>query len=65
MNFFERNGTIVGFRPEHLLPEGTHPSTDNLVNLWFTVTRVEDLGAGRLLYGNEEVVKRFLDAVRL
>jgi multiple sugar transport system ATP-binding protein len=52
MNFFERQGTIVGFRPEHLLPEGTHPSSDRLVNLWFTVTRVEDLGAGRLLYGN-------------
>ncbi len=51
MNFFERDGIIVGFRPEHLLPKGLHPSSDKLVNIWFTVTRVEDLGAGRLLYG--------------
>jgi multiple sugar transport system ATP-binding protein len=52
MNFFQRDGVTVGFRPEHLLPKGTHPSTEKLINLWFTVTRVEDLGAARLLYGH-------------
>ncbi len=52
MNFFARSGTTVGFRPEHLLPKGTHPSSQKLVNVCFTVTRVEDLGATRLLYGS-------------
>jgi multiple sugar transport system ATP-binding protein len=51
MNFFQRDGVVVGLRPEHLLPKGTHPSTESLLNFAFKVTRVEDLGAGRLLYG--------------
>ena len=51
MNLFKRQGVIVGIRPEHFLPRGTHPSSSKLVTLNYTVTRVEDLGAQRLLYG--------------
>jgi multiple sugar transport system ATP-binding protein len=52
MNFFERGDAIVGFRPEHLLPRGAYSTQEPLVHLWFRVTRVEYLGADRLLYGN-------------
>ena len=72
MNFFERGGTRIGIRPEHLLPKGTHPSTDRLINVWFKVTRVEDLGAARLLYGclrdlapNAKIVVNLPSTVRL
>jgi multiple sugar transport system ATP-binding protein len=51
MNFFERDGVIVGFRPEQLLPKGTYATGDPLMDLWFRVDRVENLGADRLLYG--------------
>ncbi len=52
MNFFERGDAVVGFRPEHLLPRGAYSTQEPLVHLWFRVTRVEYLGADRLLYGN-------------
>jgi multiple sugar transport system ATP-binding protein len=52
MNFFERDGVIVGFRPEQLLPKGTYATGDPLMELWFRVDRVENLGADRLLYGS-------------
>jgi multiple sugar transport system ATP-binding protein len=51
MNLFEREGTLVGFRPEHPLPKGGYPGGE-LVNFWFRVDRVENLGADRLLYGD-------------
>src|SRR5689334_14650681 len=51
MNFFERNGAIVGFRPEQILPKGAYATQEQLVHVWFRVDRVENLGADRLLYG--------------
>ena len=52
MNFFERDSGIVGFRPEQMLPKGTYATTEPLVDLWFKVGRVENLGADRLVYGS-------------
>jgi len=51
MNFFERGGVLVGFRPEQMLPKAAYSTQDPLVHVWFRVDRVEDLGADRLLYG--------------
>src|SRR3954466_13846252 len=51
MNFFERNGAVVGFRPEQILPKAAYSSQEPLVHLWYRVDRVENLGADRLLYG--------------
>jgi multiple sugar transport system ATP-binding protein len=51
MNFIEREDALIGFRPEHLLPKGSYATTEALVDLWFRVDRLENLGAGRLLYG--------------
>ena len=51
MNFFERGGVIVGLRPEQILPKGAYATTEQLVDVWFRVDRVEHLGADRLLYG--------------
>jgi len=52
MNFFERDGALIGFRPEQLLPKGAYASHDPRVDFWFHVERVENLGADRLLYGS-------------
>src|SRR5436853_2652639 len=52
MNFFPNAGALVGFRPENLLPHAAYTTTEPLVSLWFRVSRVEDLGADRLLYGS-------------
>jgi multiple sugar transport system ATP-binding protein len=54
MNFFERDGALVGFRPEQLSPKGTYANvaSEPLVHFWFNVDRVENLGADRLLYGS-------------
>jgi multiple sugar transport system ATP-binding protein len=54
MNFVERDGALVGFRPEHLLPKGAYANvaSEPLVDFWFQVDRVENLGADRLLYGS-------------
>jgi multiple sugar transport system ATP-binding protein len=51
MQFFENDGALVGFRAENLLPKAAYPAHVPLVNFWYRVTRVEDLGADRLLYG--------------
>jgi multiple sugar transport system ATP-binding protein len=51
MNFFERNGAVVGFRPEQILPKGQYSTQEPLVDVWYRVDRVENLGADRLLYG--------------
>ena len=51
MNFFERDGGVVGLRPEQILPKGAYATTEPLVDLWFRVDRVENLGADRLFYG--------------
>ena len=52
MQFFENDGALVGFRAENLLPRAAYSTTEPLVNFWYRVTRVEDLGADRLLYGS-------------
>ena len=41
---------LLGFRPEAFLPRGIEPGDDN-VAFPFRVTRVEYLGADRLVYG--------------
>jgi multiple sugar transport system ATP-binding protein len=51
MNLVERHEVIVGFRPERLLPEAMHDSPADLVTFAFHLSRVEHLGADRLLYG--------------
>jgi len=51
MQFFENGGALAGFRAENLLPNAGYSSTEPLVSFWYRVTRVEDLGADRLLYG--------------
>jgi len=53
-------GCLVGFRPEHFLPREAHDGSGTLVALGFRVTRVEYLGADRLLYGMLE--DKFPDA---
>ena len=52
MNFFERGDVIVGFRPEQMLPKAAYSTQEPLVDLWFRVDRVENLGSDRLLYGS-------------
>jgi len=51
MNMVEAGEALVGFRPEHFLPREAHESRDGLLTLRFRLTRVEYLGADRLLYG--------------
>jgi multiple sugar transport system ATP-binding protein len=52
MNFFRNGGALIGFRPENLLPKAAYATADPLVSFWYRVSRVEDLGADRLLYGS-------------
>jgi len=51
MNLVERDDHILGFRPETLLPRQIFEAHEPLVSFQFHVTRVEHLGADRLLYG--------------
>jgi multiple sugar transport system ATP-binding protein len=53
MNLVPVDGVLVGFRPEQLLAPGA-PASEGVgpaVPMRFAVERVENLGAGRLLYG--------------
>ena len=50
MNLIEDGATWLGFRPESFLPLGVEPSGDN-VTFPFRITRIEYLGADRLVYG--------------
>ena len=54
MNLVEAETTIVGFRPEHFLPRDIHTTAARLIPLPFRLTRIEYLGADRLLYGTLE-----------
>jgi len=54
MNLIEGKDCLVGFRPEHFLPKEAFPMTE-AATVPFRVTRLEYLGADRLLYG---VLKR-------
>ena len=53
MNLVPIEGVLVGFRPEQLLPPGASVGDGGgpIVPMRFAVERVENLGAGRLLYG--------------
>jgi ABC-type sugar transport system ATPase subunit len=50
MNLVPRDGHLVGFRPEHLLPEEVVPGEDK-IRVPFTVDRIEHLSGDRYLYG--------------
>jgi multiple sugar transport system ATP-binding protein len=51
MNLIEMNKRIVGFRPECFLPRQMYDGSNDVISLPFEVNRVENLGAGRLVYG--------------
>jgi multiple sugar transport system ATP-binding protein len=51
MNLVQHQDYILGFRPEQFLPKGSQNGNGNVIALPFRVTRVEYLGADRLLYG--------------
>jgi multiple sugar transport system ATP-binding protein len=50
MNLIEDGKTWLGFRPEAFLPKEVEPGDDN-VDFPFRTTRIEYLGADRLVYG--------------
>jgi multiple sugar transport system ATP-binding protein len=50
MNMVEDNASYLGFRPEAFLPHGIESGNDN-ITFPFRVTRIEYLGAERLVYG--------------
>ncbi len=50
MNLVEDGERYLGFRPEAFLPEEVEPPGDNVV-FPFRITRIEYLGADRLVYG--------------
>ncbi len=54
MNLVEMNDRIVGFRPESFLPRAMHTGGEEVFSLQFKVSRVENLGADRLVYGKLE-----------
>jgi multiple sugar transport system ATP-binding protein len=51
MNLIEMEDRILGFRPECFLPQQMHEGGGELMSLTFEVSRVENLGADRLVYG--------------
>jgi multiple sugar transport system ATP-binding protein len=51
MNLVARDDYIVGFRPEHFLPQTLHDASVQLMPFQFHLSRIEHLGADRLLYG--------------
>jgi multiple sugar transport system ATP-binding protein len=51
MNLLEWHDGIMGFRPEQFLPCDIHPASARLLIFQFRLTRIEYLGADRLLYG--------------
>lgn len=51
MNLVEQDGMLVGFRPEHFMPREVLGDGGELARFPFRVTRIEYLGADRLLYG--------------
>ncbi len=50
MNLIEDGKTWFGFRPEALVPKEVEPAGDNMT-VRFRITRIEYLGADRLVYG--------------
>ena len=51
MNLVEMQDRIMGFRPECFLPQKMHEGSGDLIFFPFEVSRVENLGADRLVYG--------------
>ena len=51
MNLIETDHTITGFRPEHYLPRGIYGAHEKVIEFPFQITRLEYLGADRLVYG--------------
>src|SRR6266850_2275293 len=51
MNLVQHQNYVLGFRPEQFLPKGSQNGIDSVITFPFRVTRVEYLGADRLLYG--------------
>ncbi|MBI3287162.1 MAG: ABC transporter ATP-binding protein [Chloroflexi bacterium] len=51
MNLMEREDCLLGFRPEHFLPQEAAEGRHNLTTFSLKVTRIEYLGADRLVYG--------------
>lgn len=51
MNLMEREDILIGFRPEQFIPKEAAKGQDNLVTFSFMVTRIEFLGADKLVYG--------------
>jgi multiple sugar transport system ATP-binding protein len=51
MNLVRHRDYILGFRPEDFHPEGALNSGSKIAAFSFNVTRVEYLGADRLIYG--------------
>jgi multiple sugar transport system ATP-binding protein len=54
MNLIEMEQTLLGFRPEHFLPHDVFGANQDVTPFPFTVTRIEHLGADRLVYGTLE-----------
>ena len=51
MNLVRHRDYILGFRPKDFHPKGTPNGVVKAAAFNFNVTRVEDLGADRLIYG--------------
>jgi multiple sugar transport system ATP-binding protein len=54
MNLIETDRVITGFRPEHYLPPAAFPNGEEPTGFPLVVSRVEYLGADRLVYGTLE-----------
>ena len=54
INLIDRGDHLVGFRPEHFLPEAAHDGNATLINVPFKVLHMEDLGSDQLVYGSVE-----------
>jgi multiple sugar transport system ATP-binding protein len=52
MNLVDRNGSLLGFRPESFLPLEACREAHTAQHFQFEVTWVEDLGSDRLVYGD-------------
>jgi multiple sugar transport system ATP-binding protein len=52
INLLEKDGILVGFRPEHFLPSESSIVKHDLVTVPLRVSHVENLGADRLVYGD-------------
>jgi multiple sugar transport system ATP-binding protein len=51
MNLIAEDKRVLGFRPEHFLPADAYPADQPTSLFPFQVTRIENLGSDRLVYG--------------